>query len=73
MGSAAAYTRFRPAPAAGRRVSGSVKLVGLLEELLVRVVTAEEIEAFEDSRRRLANVNTPAEYGDLEAFQGHHL
>ena len=48
-------------------------MVGLLEGLLARVVTAEEIDAFEDSRRLLANVNTPAEYGDPEALQGHHL
>jgi hypothetical protein len=48
-------------------------MVGLLEGLLARVVTAGEIDAFGDSRRLLANVNTPAEYGDPEAFHRHHL
>ena len=48
-------------------------MVGLLEDLLARVLTADEIDAFGDSRRLLANVNTLAEYGDPEALQGHHL
>jgi hypothetical protein len=34
---------------------------------------AGEIDAFGQHHRLLANVNTPSEYGDSEAFQGHQL
>jgi hypothetical protein len=35
------------------------------------VITTEEIEAFGDSGRPLANADTPAEHGDLETFPRH--
>jgi molybdopterin-guanine dinucleotide biosynthesis protein A len=38
---------------------------------LVRAVTGRELEAFGDPGRLLANVNTPAEYEELEALQRH--
>jgi molybdopterin-guanine dinucleotide biosynthesis protein A len=69
----AAYTRACLAPAAARLANGRLKMIDLFEDVRVRVVTAEEIAAFGHSNRLLANVNTPAEYGDLEAFQGHEL
>lgn len=67
----AAYTRECLAPAAARLADGRLKMIDLFEDVRVRVVTADEIGAFGHPNRLLANVNTPAEYGDLEAFQGH--
>ena len=52
---------------------GDLKMIDLLEDVRVRVVTTEEIDAFGDHDRLLANVNTPAEYAGLEALQGHKL
>jgi molybdopterin-guanine dinucleotide biosynthesis protein A len=69
----AAYTAACLAPAAARLADGRWKMSDLLEDIRVRLVTAEEIDAFGQHHRLLANVNTPAEYGDLEAFQGHQL
>jgi molybdopterin-guanine dinucleotide biosynthesis protein A len=69
----AAYTRACLAPAAARLAQGRLKMIDLLEDVRVRVVTTEEVDAFGHHGRLLANVNTPAEYGDLEAFQGHQL
>ena len=69
----AAYTRACLAPAAARLAGGRLTMSGLFEDVRVRVVTVEEIDAFGHHKRLLANVNTPAEYHDLEAFQGHQL
>jgi molybdopterin-guanine dinucleotide biosynthesis protein A len=69
----AAYTRACLAPVAARLARGRLKMSDLFEDIRVRRVTAEEIDAFGQHHRLLANVNTPAEYGDLEAFQGHQL
>ena len=41
--------------------------------LRMRVVPVEEIRGFGNPDRLLANVNTPADYADLEAVQGHKL
>jgi molybdopterin-guanine dinucleotide biosynthesis protein A len=69
----AAYTRACLAPAAARLADGRLKLTDLFEDLRLRVVTTNEIDAFGDHRRLLANVNTPVEYEGLEALQGHQL
>ena len=69
----AAYTRACLAPATARLATGRLKMNELFEDVRVRAVTAEEIDAFGNHDRLLANVNTPAEYGGLEAFQGHRL
>ena len=69
----AAYTSACLAPAAARLGDGRLKMNDLLNDVRVRAVTAEEIDAFGNPDRLLANVNTPAEYGNLEAFQGHQL
>ena len=69
----AAYTRACLAPAAARLADGRLTMSDLFEDVRVRVVTAEEIDIFGNHDRLLANVNTPAEYGGLEAFQGHQL
>jgi molybdopterin-guanine dinucleotide biosynthesis protein A len=41
--------------------------------LRTRVAPIEEIRRSGDPDRLLANVNTPADYADLEAVQGHKL
>jgi molybdopterin-guanine dinucleotide biosynthesis protein A len=69
----AAYTPACLGPAAARVAEGRFKMSDLFEDIRVRVVTAEEIDAFGRHHRLLANVNTPAEYGDLGAYQGHQL
>jgi molybdopterin-guanine dinucleotide biosynthesis protein A len=68
----AAYTRACLAPVAARLAKGHLKMIDLLDDVRVRVVTTDEVSGFGDHRRLLANVNTPAEYGALEAVQGHH-
>jgi molybdopterin-guanine dinucleotide biosynthesis protein A len=69
----AAYTRACLAPAAARLADGRLKMIDLLQDVRLRVVTTNEIDAFGDHHRLLANVNTPGEYGSLEALQGHQL
>ncbi|PWT83977.1 MAG: hypothetical protein C5B57_05715 [Blastocatellia bacterium] len=69
----AAYTPACFAPAAARLASGRLKMIDLFGDVRLRVVTTDEIDEFGDHNRLLANVNTPAEYDDLEAVQGHQL
>jgi hypothetical protein len=38
-----------------------------------RIVPVEDIRRLGDPDRLLANVNTPADYADLGALQGHKL
>lgn len=52
------------------RFSGRDKSALLLR---TRVMPVEEMRRFGDPDRLLANVNTPADYADLEAVQGHKL
>jgi molybdopterin-guanine dinucleotide biosynthesis protein A len=59
-------------PAVERRLAERrLKMLDLLHDLRVREVTADEIGRFGNCDRLLANVNTPAEYANLEALQGH--
>jgi molybdopterin-guanine dinucleotide biosynthesis protein A len=51
---------------------GRLAMKDLLPQLRVRSVSEEELRPFGDPGRLLANVNTPAEYEELEALQGHH-
>jgi molybdopterin-guanine dinucleotide biosynthesis protein A len=69
----AAYTRACLARAAARLAEGRLKLLDLLEDLRLRVVTEEEIGVFGPPDRLLANVNSPADYVGLELVQGHQL
>lgn len=48
-----------------------LKMTDLLDNVRVREVMPAEIEPFGDRHRLLANVNTPAEYEELEAVRGH--
>lgn len=53
-----------------RRIAASAfALIGILDDVRVRIVAAEDVERFGDRHRLLANVNTPADYAALS--QGH--
>lgn len=67
----AVYTRACLDPIARRLAAGQLKMTGLFDDVRLRVVAAEELRAFGDVRRLLANVNTPADHRDLDALQGH--
>ena len=69
----AVYARTCLEPVARRLAAGRLKMSDLFEDVRVRVVTAEELSAFGDVRRLLANVNTPADHRELDALQGHQL
>jgi molybdopterin-guanine dinucleotide biosynthesis protein A len=69
----AVYARTCLEPVARRLAAGRLKMTDLFEDVRVRVVTAEELSAFGDVRRLLANVNTPADHRELDALQGHQL
>ena len=69
----AAYTPACRVAVSARLASGKLKMIDFLEDVRVRKVSTDEINGFGDHGRMLANVNTPAEYGALEALQGHQL
>jgi molybdopterin-guanine dinucleotide biosynthesis protein A len=69
----AAYTRACQ-PAVARRLSERrLAMTALFEELRVRIVEGRELDRFGDPEQVLANVNTPAALGELEALLGHKL
>jgi molybdopterin-guanine dinucleotide biosynthesis protein A len=63
----AVYSRACLEPAARRLARGDFKLASLFDDMRVRVVTADALEAFGDPDRLLANVNTSIEYRAIEA------
>jgi len=63
----AVYSRACLEPAARRLASGDFTLMSLVDEMRVRVVTADALEMFGDPDRLLANVNTSIEYRAIEA------
>ena len=67
----AVYTRACLEPVAARLANRRLKIRDLVTDVRTRVVAVEEIRRFGSPDRLLANVNTPAEYADLEALQGH--
>ena len=67
----AVYARACDTAVARRLAAGDLAMSGLLDEMRVRVVTGEELDAFGDRDHLLANVNTAAEYEELETLQGH--
>jgi molybdenum cofactor guanylyltransferase len=69
----AVYTRACLEPAAARLADRRLRMRELVASMRTRVVAVEDIRRFGDPDRLLANVNTPAEYADLEALQGHKL
>jgi molybdenum cofactor guanylyltransferase len=67
----AAYTRACRPAVARRLAEGRLALRSLFDDMRTRVVTREEIEAFGDPVRLLANVNTPAAFDGIEALLSH--
>ena len=63
----AVYSRACLEPAARRLARGDFTLSSLFDDMRVRVVTADALEAFGDPDRLLANVNTSIEYRAIEA------
>lgn len=61
-------------PAVSRRLAaGQLAVKGLFEDVRVREVPGSELVAFGDPARLLANVNTPADHGELDALLTHEL
>jgi molybdopterin-guanine dinucleotide biosynthesis protein A len=71
----AVYTRACVEPVARQLAARRLKMTDLIDlsDLRVRTVTVEELCAFGDVHRLLANVNSPADHRELEALQGHQL
>ena len=67
----AVYTRACLEPAAARLADRRLKMRDLVDAVRTRVVTADDIRRFGEPDRLLANVNTPADFAELEALQGH--
>ncbi len=67
----AAYTPACLEPIVRRLAEGQLTMIGLLEDVRVRTVTAAEMRVFGDPDTLVANVNTPDEYRSLGAHQGH--
>jgi molybdopterin-guanine dinucleotide biosynthesis protein A len=63
----AVYSRACLEPAARRLARGDLRLAAMFDEMRVRVVNADALEAFGDPDRLLANVNTSIEYRAIEA------
>jgi molybdopterin-guanine dinucleotide biosynthesis protein A len=68
----AAYTRACLEPIARRLADRRLKLADLLAEVRTRIVRRDELSRFGDCAELLANVNTPAEYAELEAVRDHY-
>jgi len=59
-------------PVVARRIAERrLKMLELLDEMRIHEVTADDLRRFGNCDRLLANVNTPAEYANLEALQDH--
>jgi molybdenum cofactor guanylyltransferase len=67
----AVYTRACRPVVARRLAERRLAMTALFEDVRIRVVEGSEIAQFGDPARVLANVNTPAEFGELEALLGH--
>lgn len=69
----AVYTRGCLDPIAQRLAAGRLKVMDLFADVRTRSVPAADLARFGDPRQLFANVNTPADYRDLEALHGHKL
>lgn len=67
----AVYTRACLEQVTRRLADGRLTMIDLFEDVRVHVVTPETLERFGDPDRLLFNVNTPEDYRDVEALQGH--
>jgi len=69
----AVYARACLEAVAARIAERRLALRALIDDVPARVVACAEIARFGTPSQLLANVNTPGEYADLEAIQGHKL
>jgi molybdopterin-guanine dinucleotide biosynthesis protein A len=69
----AAYTRRCQHVVRRRLQEGRLAMMGVLDELRVWPVDPSDLERFGGADRLLANVNTPADFTELEAPFGHKL
>jgi molybdopterin-guanine dinucleotide biosynthesis protein A len=67
------YTPACQAVVSERLFERRLAMAGLVEAVRTRVIEPEDVERFGPGRRLLANVNTPAEFDELEALLGHKL
>ena len=67
----AVYSRTCRHAVGDRLASRRLSLMGLLEDVTVRIVEPSELEPFGAADFLLTNVNTPAELHAVEARQGH--
>ncbi len=67
----AVYTRACCEPVQRLLSQGRFAMAGLFDEVRLRVVEQDEIKHFGSPGELLANVNTPAEFDELEALLGH--
>jgi molybdopterin-guanine dinucleotide biosynthesis protein A len=58
-------------PVAHRLAERRLQVVGILDDVKARVVTAAELDRFGDLHRLLMNVNTPADYQALQTSLSH--
>ena len=68
----AVYTRACRSLVSKRLAEGALAMTGLFSELRVRTVSTEDLARFGNPERLLANINTPADYHELETLQDHH-
>ena len=69
----AVYTRACLDPITLRLGDGRLKMIDLLKDVRTRIVAPDELTRFDPDGRLLANVNTPAEYREIEPVQDHKL
>jgi len=65
----AVYARTCVEPIARRLAAGQLKMTGFFDDVRVRKVGVEELRAFGDVDRLLANVNSPPDHEDLVAHE----
>lgn len=69
----AVYSRACHPPVARRLAARCLQIGALFDDVQVRAVTGDEIGRFGSIERLLANVNTQAEFDELETLLGHKL
>jgi molybdopterin-guanine dinucleotide biosynthesis protein A len=69
----AVYTRACLDAIARRLGNGRLKMIDLLQDVRTRIVAPDELARFDRDGKLLANVNTPADYADIEPVPDHKL